>query len=137
MSEKAEVENKETIDHKENKEQKGNNEKKKFKKDLPPREKLEVTLETVIPDCPKKGHRLKEPSKEQYDLDVEKVNKQIEEIYASLKNYHTEIKETSNQLKGKNDQFPLRELSKVKKDERAAMNKEFTALKKESDTTKE
>ena len=69
---------KEGLDNNENKGEKQERKKKQF------RERIMVTLETVIPELPKKSEKLSEPDTKVYDAEYERMQKEIDAIYVKM-----------------------------------------------------
>ena len=71
---------KEDKDNNENKEQGEKMERKK----KPYKERVMVTLETVVPEMPKKHEKLAEPDTKVYDAEYEKLQKEIDATYLKM-----------------------------------------------------
>jgi len=99
-------------------------EKKQYK------EKIVVTLETVIPDLPKKNEKLTEPDTKFFDAEHERLRKEVDGIYQKMNDMiRTEkeklgisTKETGVETKN------LKELLKAKQDEVKTVQAELSKL---------
>ncbi len=91
------------------------------------REREEITLETVIPEKPKKSELLKEPNKEEYEKKYDEFTQKIDSLHKKFHNFIQEMKD--NKLKNKDktqaNSTPLKEVLKTKLDEKKRLNEEF------------
>jgi hypothetical protein len=66
------------------------------------KEKIEVTLDTVIPELPKKDQRLSMPDDEAHQKELDKIAKQIDELYKKMViRYSAQTKIVRTTLPGK------------------------------------
>jgi hypothetical protein len=105
-------------------------EENKPKKQRKQKEKIIITLETVIPELPKKGERVQEPDENVFNAEIEKIHKEIEAIKTKMNDM---IKTERNKLgkSGKEssaEQSDLKGLLKAKQAEIAKVNGDLTTL---------
>lgn len=91
------------------------------------REREEITLDTVIPDKPKKSELLKEPSEEEYEKKYEEILNQIEALHEKYHKYVKEMEDNKvkNKDKTQTSSLPLKEILKAKIEEKKRLNDEF------------
>jgi len=126
-NEESKEESKKEGDNTENPE---NQDKKNYGKKKQYKEKIVVTLETVIPDLPKKNEKLTEPDTKFFDSEHERLRKEVDGIYSKMNDMiRTEkeklgmsTKETGVETKN------LKELLKAKQDELKTVQAELSKL---------
>ena len=91
------------------------------------REREEITLDTVIPEKPKKAELLKEPSEDEYEKKYEEFTNQIETLHEKYHKYVKEMEDNKvkNKDKTQTSSMPLKEILKTKIEEKKRLNDEF------------
>lgn len=99
------------------------------------KEKIEVTLDTVIPELPKKDQRLSMPDDEAHQKELDKIAKQIDELYKKMNDVAREAYNKDYQPSDKG-YYDLINLLKIKQEERSKAYEEFYAANSEKETLK-
>lgn len=95
-------ENEEAVEENKEEEKQEYEKKPKYDKQRPKAKEFEVfTLETVVPEKPKKHDILKEPSEEEYNKKYEEISNKVDELHKKFHNYIEEVKSSSKQNKDK------------------------------------
>lgn len=101
------------------------------------REKLEVTLDTVIPPLPKKEERLAEPNEDAHEKELDKISAEIEELYKKMNNAAREvISSTKSDKEGDKAYYDMIDLLKKRQEARGKAYDEFQAANTEREQYK-
>jgi DNA repair exonuclease SbcCD ATPase subunit len=99
------------------------------------KDRIEVTLDTVIPDLPKKDQKLSMPDDEHNQKELDKIAKQIDELYKKMNDVAREAYNKDYQPSDKG-YYDLIGLLKIKQEERSKAYEEFQAANSEKDQYK-
>lgn len=101
--------------------------KKKYKEGRKPLEKETITLDTPVPEKPKKHDILKEPNDDEYNKKYTEITDKIDDLHKKFHKYVEEIRETKNSAINKNNssKTPLKDLFVTKLAEKKRVNEEF------------
>lgn len=101
------------------------------------KEKLIVTLDTVIPPMPKPSERIAQPDENQHERDLKKIEDEIQELYKRMNDVAKELKNDKDGNKGEDKgYYSLIDLLKAKQEERGKAFDEFQAVNAEKDQYK-